>query len=84
MVVKYIDDDCFDFCGNSLPTGYFWCITEMHGIVVTVSQTCEEVGVTMTKINSTFDIKTTRISKTNEKQMKLHVIFEQMQVMIKK
>ena len=35
--IKYIDDDRWNFCGNSLPTGYFWCVAEMHEIVATVS-----------------------------------------------
>ena len=38
VVVKYIDNNRFDFCQNSLPNGYFWCIVEMHDIVGTVSQ----------------------------------------------
>ena len=39
MVIIYIDVDHFDFCGNSLPTGYFWFMAEMYDLVGTVSRT---------------------------------------------
>lgn len=55
-VVNYIDDDRFDFCGNTLQTGSFWCTAEMYDIVGSVSQNCENVGVTMAKTNSTSNI----------------------------
>lgn len=66
-VVTYIDDDRFDFCGNSLPTGYFWCMAEMHDLVGTVSQNCSEVGVTMENVSATGSMSTKRETKKVEK-----------------
>ena len=61
--VKYADDDRFDFCENSIATSYFWCTIEKHNIISTVSQNCAEVGVTMTKVNYTADVRAKRSKK---------------------
>ena len=84
-VIKYIDDDRFDFCGNSLPTGYFWCIAEMHDLVGTVSQSCEEVGVTMDNIRPTIGAdKTPRSSKEKDKKIGSHIFLDEMKEMMRK
>ena len=84
-VINYVDDDRFDFCGNSLPTGYFWCIAEMHDIIGTVSQNCGEVGVTMDKISSTSDQKTklSKGSKVDKNNKRSDFIINEMKDMMK-
>ena len=48
--IEYVNDDRFDFCMNSISVGYFWCMAEACDMVSHVSQNCESIGVTMTKI----------------------------------
>ena len=39
----FVKDNRFDFCSNSVPVGYFWCVAEMHNLVAKVSQNCGSI-----------------------------------------
>ena len=89
--VHYIDDDRFDFCGNSIPTGYFWCMAEMHDLVGIVSQSCSEIGLDISNVKMTTSMKVSPKQSTNrnpnkrnkEDMSEQHELFKEMKTMVK-
>ncbi len=55
--VQYFDDDRFDFCENIIPTGYVWCMNEMHDLVGIFSRSCIEIGSDISKFKMKTSMK---------------------------
>lgn len=45
--IKYVEDDRWNFCGNRLYLGYFWCMSDAHGLVNHATQKAGAVGLDM-------------------------------------
>ena len=54
--MKFVDDDRFQYCGNRLPTLFFWCMTDLNGLVTFVQSHSKKCGVS----SDSGDIQSTR------------------------
>jgi hypothetical protein len=60
LIIKYVSDDRYEFCGNSLATAYFWGSTEKIDLMSVVTQNLGSYG------NSAGDVGNARDSVADQ------------------